>query len=689
MRKNHVLLIYVALALVTFVTFQQVSTSDFVDYDDGFYVTENPHVTGGITIQSSIWAFTTLVVPHTGHWQPMTWLSHMLDCQLFGLNPSGHHLTNLWFHIANTLLLFYIFKKMTSRIWPSAFVAAAFALHPLHVESVAWVTERRDVLSGFFCMLTIAAYIRYVTRPSIIKFLPVCLFFALGLMSKSILVTLPFVLLLLDYWPLNRVRWKHQDTPEDSDINKLSAWRLVIEKIPLFILSAASCVIALIAARDYAIKTELSIDYRIVNVVTTYTTYLAKTVWPTRLAVLYPLQTYMSAWKAVVSFIILLAVSVGVICMARKRRYLAMGWMWYLGILIPVIGLVQVGDQSMADRYTYLPLIGLFIMAAFGLADLLPKWRYRKNILAISAGLILVAMSICTQFQLRHWKNSFALFKRAVEVTENNYLMHNNYGSALLGMNRLDEAFKHFQESIRINPQHEKALHNMGVVAIGKGNIDQAVTYFEKALEIDPNYANAHYKMGSALANQGKYDQAIKHFNDVLKIDPQRPMLHYDLAKIHFKKGNFDLVVKHCTEALRLKPDFIEARINLARVLLKLEKTQQAVDQYYQILKFVPNHIEVLNELAWVLATDEKAQVPNSSEAIRLAELACQLTNYKNPEMLNTLATAYATAKQFEQAVTTAGRALELASQKGNDKLVRHIRKKIKIYKQAKPLPEN
>ena len=543
MKKNHVLLIYLALALATFVTFQRVRTNDFVDYDDGLYVTENPNINKGITPQSLAWAFTALITPHGGHWQPLTRISHMLDCQLFGLNPAGHHLTNLWFHIANTLLLFYLLKKMTGQIWISAFVAAAFALHPLRVESVAWVTERRDVLSGFFFMLTIASYLWYVTRPSIARFLPVFLFSALGLMSKSILVTLPFVLLLLDYWPLRRFKKSLHTESQGLNCPSFSTWKLTLEKIPLIGLTAAICIVALMAAKDYALKVEMPISYRIANALIAYTTYLSKTVWPTRLAVLYPLQTGISILKPIISFVILAAISVWVVCRARKRRYLLMGWLWYLGILVPIIGLVQVGEQSMADRYTYLPQIGIFIMLAWTSSDLLSKWKYKKNILATSAVVILIAMVVTTQMQLRHWKNSFTLFKRAVEVTENNYLMHNNYGSILLARNKFDEAFNHFKESARINPDHEKAFHNMGVVARAKGNIDEAIKYFEKALQIDPDYVNAHYKMGLALADQGKYNQAVDHLNHVLRIEPQRPMVHYDLASFYFKQNKFDLAI--------------------------------------------------------------------------------------------------------------------------------------------------
>ncbi|MEE9371337.1 MAG: hypothetical protein V3W45_07715, partial [Sedimentisphaerales bacterium] len=365
-RQKIILLVYLALALATAIAYEQVRHNDFVSYDDFAYVTENPDVSSGITRNSVIWAFTSV---HVGNWHPLTGLSHMLDCQLFGLDAFWHHLTNLFFHIANTLLLFAVLKKITGAVWRSAFVAAAFALHPLHVESVAWLAERKDVLSGLFWMLTIAAYIRYAQCPTIRKYLLVVLVFALGLMAKPMLVTLPFVLLLLDYWPLGRFQWSPESISEvstpsesiDTGYQKVTTFRLLSEKIPLFVLSAASSVVTFIVQKSQGAVMAMEIfpvRLRIANALVSYTGYIDKMLYPSRLAVLYPFSGDILTWQPIVSLLLLAIISAGVIYAARRSPYLAVGWLWYIGTLVPVLGLVQVGSQAMADRYTYLPSIG-------------------------------------------------------------------------------------------------------------------------------------------------------------------------------------------------------------------------------------------------------------------------------------------------------------------------------------------
>jgi len=382
-------LIYLALALVTFVAFVQVGHNDFINYDDAEYVTENEKVQKGLNIESFVWAFTT---GHASNWHPLTWLSHMLDCQLYGLSPAGHHLTNLFLHLLNTLLLFGVLKTMTRAVWPSAFAAVLFAVHPLHVESVAWIAERKDVLSAFFWMLTMAAYLRYTKHPCIVRYLPVVFAFALGLMTKPMLVTLPFVLLLLDYWPLKRLQFGRINIPESQ-----SHKRLILEKIPLFTLAAISSVITCIVQQSGGAmggNEVLTVGVRLANALVSYVGYIHKMIYPKGLAVLYPHPLDgVGLWQPVVSFIILAVISAGVIFASRKRRYLATGWFWYLGTLIPVIGLVQVGSQAMADRYTYLPSIGIFIILAWGIPELLARWRCRKVIPAVLAGIVLVACS--------------------------------------------------------------------------------------------------------------------------------------------------------------------------------------------------------------------------------------------------------------------------------------------------------
>ena len=630
MKREHdrlyVFLIYAVLALATIIAFEQVRRSEFVHYDDNIYVTKNPHVQAGITRQSVIWAFTT---PHYHMWHPLTSLSHMLDCQLFGLNPAGHHLTSLLLHIASGLLLFWILKRMTGAIWLSGFVAAVFAVHPLQVESVAWVAERKNVLCGFFWMLTIAAYIRYVERPRIGRYLLVVLVFFLGLMAKPMAVTLPFVLLLLDYWPLCRLRRARQNESEDLPQSKsekagyqsLSLRGLVAEKIPLFILAAILSVITFIAQQRGGTMTaieHLPLNIRIANALVSYLSYIGKMVYPSGLAVLYPHRNDdLMTWQPIVCFIILAVVSAGIIHIARRRRFLAAGWLWYLGTLVPVIGLVQVGGQAMADRYTYLPSIGIFIMVAWGAAELPGRWRYRKIGLGITAGVILVALLICTRMQMRYWRDDFTLFGHAIEVTKDNFFMHNKYGGILGQKGRLEESIRHCTEAVRINPQCFEAYNNIGASLLRQGKFDKAIECFNKALQINPRYSMAWNNLGTVYAHKGKIKDAISSWNKILELDPE------------------------CDEAI--------------------------------------------NNLAWVRATTVDSNFRNPDEAVQLALRCCELARYSEPRFLDSLSAAYAASGRFPEAIETAEKAIRLASSAGKKGLAKEIQNRLRLYKSGRP----
>jgi hypothetical protein len=471
LHKNISLLAYGFLVITALAAYWPVLKCEFVKYDDDKYVTENPHVRRGITYESVIWAFTT---PHFHMWHPLTSLTHLLDYQLFGLNPTWHHLTSLLFHIASTLLLLSILKRMTTAVWPSLFVAAAFALHPLNVESVAWVAERKNVLSTFFWMLTIAAYIRYTDRSCLGRFMLVVLVFALATLTKPMVVTLPFVLLLLDYWPLGRLQIKRlnkeqdlaQTESEQVDGRRVPLWRLFVEKIPLFVLIGALSAVTYIAQQKGGVMSgwgNVPLKYRCTNALVSYVSYISKMVWPSRLAVFYPHPfNKLPIWQVVASALVLLAVSVAVLWFARRRKYLTVGWLWYLGILVPVIGLVQVGSQAMADRYTYLPFIGLFIIIAWGLQELSANWRYRRIVLGASALAVLLALAICTRLQLRHWRNNRALFEHAISVTDDNFVMNNNYANVLKDMGQVEKAIEHFYRALRIRPNSPEIYNNLG-----------------------------------------------------------------------------------------------------------------------------------------------------------------------------------------------------------------------------------
>ncbi len=500
--KDWSVLIYLVLALTVFVVFYQVHSFDFINYDDPAYVYENPNIQLGITLKTIKWAFSTT---RSSNWHPLTWLSHALDWQLFGFNPGGHHYTNLIFHIINTLLVFMVLKQMTRAVWASVFVAALFGLHPLHVESVAWIAERKDVLSTFFWLLTVWAYACYVAKPRIANYFLVVVFFAFGLMSKPMLVTLPFVLLLLDYWPLGRV----------ENFNLRGLYRLIWEKVPLFILSAASGAITFFAQQGSGAVMELvnfPLKLRISNALISYIEYIWKMIWPTRLAIFYPYPSGgISILYVVISATALLAVTIFVLRFASSRRYLITGWFWYLVTLLPVIGLVQVGRQAMADRYSYISLTGLFIIIAWGAPELFGRWRYKRIAFFLSALLIISAMSVCTYFQLRHWRNSQTFCEHSLDVSGDIYMAHFCIAGPLSEQGRFDDVIYHCSEAVRIEPNFVNAINglalahnNLGNMLCEQGKYDEAIEHFNKALQVKPDYEEARNNLDNALAEVGK-----------------------------------------------------------------------------------------------------------------------------------------------------------------------------------------
>ncbi|MDI6688467.1 MAG: tetratricopeptide repeat protein, partial [Desulfobacterales bacterium] len=557
-----IILVSLCLVVVIIVPYLQVINFDFVDFDDGSYVAKNIHVQKGLTIEGLIWSFTTF---HSANWHPITWLSHMLDYELYGLNPMGHHWTNLQFHIANTLLLFFTFFKMTGVLWRSAFVAALFALHPLHVESVAWVAERKDVLSAFFWILTISAYLRYVEKPALIRYFMILLFFVLGLMSKPMLVTLPFVLLLLDFWPLQRLQFKDNTllSDEEARFDLQRFFKLIGEKIPFFILVAISCILTFFAQKSGGALVPLealSLKTRIANAIVSYVSYVFQTIWPINLAVYYPhpLGT-LPVWQICGAALLIVSVFFGAIYLLKQYRYVAVGLFWYFGTLIPVIGLVQVSDQAMADRYTYIPLTGLFIIVAWGLPDLLMKWHYRKIFLGISAVIILSALTVCTFFQASHWRNTITLFENAVKVTENNYKALNNLGVALIDKKKYDEALLYFIKALRINSHKSDARNNLANVLFLQGKPVEAISHYNEILKFNSRRTDARNNLANVLSAQGKLDEAVFHYKEAIKINPEYDDAHYNLANVLSVQGKLDEAVLHYKEAIKINPEYAKA----------------------------------------------------------------------------------------------------------------------------------
>ncbi|MFA5252341.1 MAG: tetratricopeptide repeat protein [Phycisphaerae bacterium] len=635
--------ICLALMLITTAVFYQVCTYDFVNYDDPVYIYDNPNIQNGITPKTIKWAFTT---GYFANWYPLTWLSHMLDWQLFDYKAGGHHLTNLLFHIANALLLFTVLKQMTQRLWPSVFVAALFALHPLHVESVAWVAERKDVLSGFFWMLTMLAYLRYVKRPGAARYLLTLLAFAMGLMAKPMLVTIPFVLLLLDYWPLARVSFERQ-----------TIYRLIQEKIPFFVLSVISSVVTFFVQRSSGTVAELvrlSLKIRIFNSLISYVEYIGKMIWPTHLAVFYPhAGQNISTLYVIISAVLLAAATILILRFSRNHRYLLTGWFWYLGTLVPVIGLVQVGKQALADRYTYIPLTGLFIIIAWGLPELLAKWRYKKIALTMSGLLIVSAMSICTHFQLRYWQNSLTLFQHALDVTGDSYTSHIQIADYLCEQNRLDEAIVEYRKCLQRVPDDTNALNNLGIALGKQGKFEEAIKCFTEALRIKPDAAT-HANAGHVLALQGNLAGAAVHFTEALRLDPNYAQAHYYLGHYLAQRGKYNEAITHFEDAMRLIPEWVEP----------------------------------MNNLAWLLAASKETTIHNPVKAVGLAERACELTNYRRPDLLDTLAAAYAATGDFSKAIETAEKASGLCQSPGQNTLKKEIENRLVLYKAGKPYIE-
>ncbi len=642
-----------SLAAITFAVYWQTLRYAFVLYDDPYYVTDNLYVKAGLTGQGIMWAMKSFAY---ANWHPLTWISLMLDRQAFGMNPLGFHLTNVLLHIANTLLLFAVLHRMTRSLWRSAFVAALFAVHPLHVESVVWVTERKDVLSTLFWMLTTWAYVRYAERPGFGRYLLVPVFLALGLMAKPMLVTLPFVLLLLDFWPLKR---------------GLRIW----EKIPLFILSAASCLVTMSAQRAGMARLDaLPLLVRAENAVVSYATYIMKMVRPTDLTCCYLFNTKLPVWQVLGAAVFLIAVTILAVRARKSRPYLTVGWLWYLGTLIPVIGLVQVGPQSMADRYTYVPLIGLFLMIAWGIPELLSRpslhphpnplppagegaagagsgnhqpstinhsgtnteHRTPKTILLAAAALLVVAiLSGMAYRQVQYWHDDQALFGHALKVTGPNWIaynglgtylagkgdyqgalknyeaalrlspqnetIHNNLGYVLDKMGRSTEAFHHYDMAMRINPRDARAHTNMGMALVKRAHVDAAIAQYRKALELDPNMLQARQGLGDALMFKGDLAGAVREYKKVLRWDPQDWKTRCNLAIAYSYQGKFSDAESELAQASRLDPKNPQIHTNLAILLIQDNKIDQAGEEAQAAIRVRPDFPDGHAVLASVL----------------------------------------------------------------------------------------
>lgn len=604
--------IAVGLLVLTLAAYGQVATFEFVNFDDDAHVYENPHVRTGLTADNLVWDFG---IHGPSQWHPLAWISHQLDCTLFGLRPGAHHLSNLGLHAASVVLLWYALLRMTGCAWRSAFVAALFAVHPLNIESVAWVSERRNVLSTLFGMLTLLAYVRYTSRISLGRYLTVVLLFGLGLMAKPLLVTLPCVLLLLDCWPLGRVRGTR------------NLAFLLVEKLPLLALSAVSSVLSYQCQQQAGVVASLGaipFDLRIANALVVYVTYLRKMFWPVDLAPFYPHPALFGTdfraavmGPAAASALLLLAVTALALWNVRRRPYLAVGWFWYLGTLVPMIGLVQVGEQQMADRYTYIPLVGVFIAATWFVADVTPeRWRQRKVLPVLGAACI-AALSFSTWEYVKVWKDSIALFSHTLAVTDRNAWAHNNLGIALHKAGRATEAMTHLRAAIDIDPRYALAYYNLGVVLYDQGHPDEAIPLFEQSRHLNPSHAPAWDRLGSARGQQGRLSEAIGCFRQAIRIDPEYASAHLNLGIALGRSGNASEGLPHLRLAVKLDPGFAGARNALAFGLLGAGLLDEARQQFTVALQLNPNLAEGHFGLALVLL--QQGAVAAASEHLQRA----------------------------------------------------------------------
>ncbi len=570
--NSHKYIITALIIVATVVAYINVFDAQFINFDDPGYVWKNPQVLSGLNGETVTWAFQT---NDQGNWHPLTWISLAADYSMFGLNPKAFHAMSFGIHLLSSVLLFWVVQRMTKSVWQSAFVAFVFALHPLHVESVAWISERKDVLSGLFWVLTMGAYALYAESDSKKYYFLAIVLFAVGLLAKPMLVTLTFVLLLLDYWPLQRLAIGEQESSKGKKKKSKTLTQLVVEKIPFFILSVASSIITFIVQgqKKNVVMTEvISIRERIANAIVSYAEYIKLTLFPQGLAIFYPhpVNTF-NVFALLVSVILLIGISVLVWMQYKKRPYLLVGWCWFLGTLMPVIGIVQVGMQALADRYMYIPMIGITFMLAWGASTLLKDTDAKRIILKVVFVLVVVAMMAGTYIQVGYWKNSKTLFERALAVTTDNYLAHHLLGTILADSGNGNEAINHFREAIRIMPSYERTHLNLGVALAKQGNLSEAEKHWRRALEIDPNSADVYSNLGHMYQEQGKVKEATEQFEISLRLDPYQMNAHYNYGILLAKSDKLNEAKEHFEQALRITPNYAPAR----KALQTIEKMQK------------------------------------------------------------------------------------------------------------------
>jgi Tfp pilus assembly protein PilF len=675
----------VLLLAVAFV-FGQSARFGFVNFDDGLYIYDNAAVTAGLTLDGIARAFTT--AGPGGEWYPLTMLSHMLDVELFGLSPGPHHAINVLLHAVSALILFLAMLRMTDRLWPSALVAALFAVHPLRAESVAWLAERRDVLSGAFFMLTLWLYASYARRQSWLRYLAVCASFAMGLMAKPMIVTLPLVLLLLDYWPLVRLG----TTPATGGatarrtIDWRVAGRLALEKVPLFSLAAAAALITLLTHPsgnpEVDPVAQLSIWWRAANGVVSYVTYLGQLVYPVALVPHYPHPgTSLPLWKVAASCLLLLVITASVIQWRRRNPYLLVGWLWFVVTLLPVIGLVQVGLHGMADRYSYVSHIGLYIAMAWAAAYAVKFSALWRRMLKPVAAVVVAALGIAAWHQTGYWRDSETLWTHAMAATPANAVTDFHYGLAMEEKGKTADARDAWERALRLDPNHVKAMSSLGILLSTQGSTDEAIGHFERAARLAPDDAATRNNFGNALAKMGRTDEAIAQFSEAVRLDPGMAMAHFNLAENLSRAGRVDEAAVEYERTIAIDPRIAPAHFYLGLAIFRQGRTGEAVAHWREAVRLEPGGIMSLAGTAWTLATHPDAARRHGAQALALAGLAVELAGATEPQLLDVLSAAQAEAGQFERAAATAQHAVELASIRGESGLADALRTRLNLYR--------
>jgi len=650
------LLTIAALIILTLTAFSGVGQLGFIGYDDPDYVSSNPMVQQGLTAQGVAWAFGNIHAERT-YWHPITWLTHMLDCQLFGLNGGAHHWVSLLFHTANVILLFLLLANGTGAFWTSAVAAGLFAVHPLQVESVAWITERKNLVSTFFALLTLIAYFRYARERKALFYGLSLLVFALGLMSKPAVITLPFVMLLLDWWPLRRFQLGDPEGKFAPGKDK-RIYGAILEKVPFLLLCAGSALVTISAHRDLGMLsqgTKPPAGMLFSNILLSYFEYVRKFIWPSDLAVFYPFPRQFPAGMIIGVALVLLIVSAMALLNWKRRSYFTVGWLWFVGVMIPMSGIVFVGIQAMADRFMYLPIIGLILIVCFGAREFFNKQKAGLKTGLMGAAVALFAFVAVARTQVSYWKSDLALFDHARQVTKDNYLAYNVVGGAYLR----------------------------------QGDYARAMTNLQASLEIQPNFTDVHLTLGHAMLYAGKFNEALNEFREALRLGSRFPQdLYVDIGATYEAMGNPTAALTNYTEAVRIDPAVPKGHLGLANMLLAVGRFKEAISELRLAAAQEPNSPEPIGRLAWLLATHANPAVRNGQEAVQLAEKACQMTNFKQPQVLNALAAAYAETGKFDLAVQTAQKALDAARANSDTNLAAMTETLLKLYQSGKPYRE-